>query len=230
MSVSFAALDAVGLNLQAVFDLDALPAELATRLRAQVDDGEGFHQLILIGHAGRKLWESVQATGLQTANPIDDFSIARVEEWFATQCAGRRLRVIYPGDRLVDLQRLGELAGWHHPSPFMVGIQAGWGSWFAYRVAMLADSELPVTAPAVAPSPCNACTGRPCVAACPADAMASGRYSLERCIGYRRQPGSLCADTCLARTNCPVGSEHRYCDAQIEYHYALSRGAIERYL
>src|SRR5574337_2155062 len=210
MSVSFVALDAVGLNLQAVFDLDALPTELATRLRAQADDGEGFHQLILIGHAGRRLWASLQADAPQSADPIDDFSVARVAEWFATHCPGRRHRVIYPGDRIVDLQRLGELAGWHHPSPFMVGIQAGWGSWFAYRVAMLADTALPVTEPAAAPSPCNACTGRPCVAACPADAMASGTYSRERCIGYRRQPGSLCADTCLARTSCPVGSEHRY--------------------
>ena len=213
----FTALDAAGLNLQAVFDLAALPEAVQGSLRGHPAFDPAFRQLILIGHGGRLLWERVRAAGGDSPHPIDDYSRATFNRWFAENLPGHRHAVVYPGDAPVGLQALGTLAGWHHPSPFMVGINARWGSWFAYRVLALADTDLPVTAPDPSPSPCLACAARPCVPACPGDALADGGFSLAKCIAYRRLADSRCRATCVARLACPVGREHRYEDSQLAH-------------
>ena len=223
--VDFSALDAVGLNLQAVFRLAALPSEVAAAL-----DPEGRHRrLILIGHGGRTLWERVKAAGLATEHPIDEFTRARVAEWLAAQLPGVAHELVYPGDTPVGLQALGRLAGWHHESPFRVGVNAAWGSWFAYRAVLLVDADLPVTPALAGESPCAACAGQPCVSACPADALREREFSLAKCIAYRRQPDSRCRVTCVARTSCPVRPEHRYDDAQIAHSYVRSLAMIEQF-
>lgn len=222
-AVDFSALNAAGLNLQAVFDLAALPAEM----RAQLDSANRYRQLILIGHGGRALWEQVKAAGLVSAHPIDEFTTATVETWFASQLSGVLHGLVYPGDGPVGLQALGRLAGWHHESPFRVGVNAAWGSWFAYRAVVLADTDLPGTAPMPGASPCVSCLEQPCVTACPAGALDAPEFSLQKCIAYRRQPDSRCRITCVARTSCPVRPEHRYDDAQIAHSYSRSMAMIE---
>lgn len=220
----FSALDRAGLNLQAVFDLARLPAKLRERLPGPP---AAFRQLILIGNAGPTLWRAVCAEGICSADPIDDFSIRHVTRWFAQHCHGHHSHRLYPGNAPVDLQTLGRLAGWHHPSPFKIGIHAERGTWFAYRVALLADTHLPLTTAPATPSPCTACKDTPCITACPADAMAGGNFALDACIGYRRQSDSRCASTCLARLACPVGAAHRYDTAQIHHGYTHSLRMIE---
>lgn len=223
MSVSdctpdFAALDAAGLNLHAVFDLADVPGDVLLPAGAR----DRFRQLILLGHGGRLLWEKVCAAGLAGEHPIDDHSVARAREWMAAQCPGAKYDVIYPGEAPLGLQSLGRLAGWHHEAPFRVGINEHWGPWFAYRVVLLADTRLVTTPCLGGASPCSACAGKPCVTACPAGAMAGGGFSLEKCIAYRQQPESRCALTCVAREACPVRTEHRYEAAQLAHSYARS--------
>lgn len=225
-AADFVMLDAVGLNLQAVMELDRLPAELLARLRADFDPQARCRQLILIGNAGPTLWRAVQQAGVAAADPIDDFSVDAVRRWFAANCGERYHVLIYPAARSVGLQSLGALAGWHHASPFMVGIMANWGSWFGYRVALLADSRLTPTPPLTAPSPCDSCAHRVCVSACPAGAMDGGRFALDTCLAYRRRADSRCRARCIARLACPVGVEHRYDEAQIRHSYLRSLAVI----
>lgn len=225
----FSALDRVGLNLQAIFDVDALPAALQRSLPGDKGAARRYRQLILIGNAGPKLWDSIKAARLDSADPIDDFSIRTTNEWFAAQFGDAPWLRLYPGDAPLDLQGLGRLAGWHHPSPFKVGINQRWGTWFAYRVALLADTDITPTPVRQTESPCSRCIERPCVAACPAQAMANDEFDLARCIGYRRQADSACAQTCVARMDCPVGTEHRYHEEQIRHGYSNSLRMIEWY-
>ena len=137
--------------------------------------------------------------------------------------------LLYPGDGPIGLQALGCLAGWHHESPFRVGVNAEWGPWFAYRAVALTDADLPPSVPMSGTSPCASCTASPCVAACPAGALADKDFSLQKCIAYRRQPDSRCRITCVARTRCPVRPEHRYDDAQIAHSYSRSMAMIEKF-
>jgi hypothetical protein len=218
-------LDSAGLNRQHVFDLDALPADLAGRL----DIRAGERQLILFGHGGRRLWECVQASGIGGDNPIDDYSMRTVAQWFAGYLPDRRYRFLFPGDQPIGLQALGELAGWHQPSPIMVGVDREWGSWYAYRAVAIADTDLQPSAALAKRSACPTCQGQPCIAACPAGALRDGRFDLETCSRFRLQPDSPCSHGCLARQACPVGSEHRYETAQIEHSYSRSLAVIRRH-
>lgn len=224
-AVDFGLLDEAGFLLRAVFDVAGFPEHV----RATLGEASRFRQLILIGHGGRTLWECVKVAGLQSEHPIDDFTRATVGRWLAEQLPGVAHELIYPGDGPVGLQALGRLAGWHHDSPFRVGINAEWGSWFAYRAVVLADSDLPPTVPMAGESPCASCSAQPCVSACPADALSDADFSLQKCIAYRRQPDSRCRITCVARTSCPVRPEHRYDDAQIAHSYSRSMAMIEQF-
>jgi hypothetical protein len=114
------------------------------------------------------------------------------------------------------------LAGWHHAAPFMVGVDITWGPWWAYRAALLADSDFCASGAVDRTSPCAGCAKRPCISACPAGAMDAGHFALESCLAFRRQAASPCAFTCLAREACPVGAEHRYDAAQLRHSYGQS--------
>jgi hypothetical protein len=218
-------LAAAGLNRQHVFDLAALPAAITATLGTTA----GFHQLILLGHGGKRLWEGVLAAGGAGDDPVDDYCARVVADWFSTELPGHRYRIVYPGSARVSLQRLGALAGWHHPTPFMVGIDREWGPWWAYRAVVLADTGFCPSRAVDRGSPCTGCRARPCVTACPATAMDGGRFALEQCIAYRQRDESRCQHTCLARIACPVGSEHRYEDEQMRHAYSTSLDAIRRY-
>lgn len=219
-------LDSAGLNRQAVFDIDDLPADIADTIRPP---GSTHRQLILIGHAGRRLWEAVKASGIDSADPIDDFTVRTVRHWMA-QCQPRNTYdILYPGLHAIGLQRLGQLAGWHHAAPFMVGIDAEWGSWFAYRAVVLADTRFEPTRPVKTAHPCDTCDHRVCVSSCPAGALDGGKFDLGKCVAYRKQDGSRCKATCVARVSCPLGSAHRYSEEQIRHSYSISMRVIEQY-
>lgn len=208
---------AAGLNRQHVFNIDELPADILGGLEPRPDE----RQLILLGHAGRHLWDCVQAAGLPGEHPIDDYCRQTVARCFAEQLPGTTFRLAYPGAAPVGLQALGTLAGWHHPSPFMIGVDRRWGSWFAYRAVILCATDFVPTAVVDHGSPCIDCREQPCIGACPAGAVGNS-FDLPRCAEERLRPGSDCACGCLARNACPVGAEHRYDEAQIRHSFALS--------
>jgi len=218
-------LNQTGLNRQHVFDLATLPPEVRQTLGAS----DGYRQLILIGHGGRRLWQCVKASVTSGEHPIDDYCVRTVARWFADFLPGRRYQIIYPGELTVGLQQLGKLAGWHQPSPFMVGIDPEWGSWFAYRALVLADTDFLPFRPVDRANPCLSCHGQPCIAACPAGALAGGGFAFDLCRGHRLAEDSTCAATCLAREACPVGAEHRYAKEQLAHSYTRSLTMIRHY-
>jgi len=214
-----------GLNRQAIFNISDLPAEIT----AELAPGNDYRQLILLGHGGRLLWEQVKASGIASANPIDDFTVATINQCFARHLPTQAYRIVYPGEQPIGLQQLGKLAGWHQPSPFMVGIDAEWGSWYAYRAVVLAATNFPCSLPVTKDNPCASCREKTCVTHCPAGALEGARFSLEKCVAYRKQPQSACRCTCLARVSCPVGSQHKYSSEQLQHTYSISLKMIERY-
>ena len=222
----FEALTAVGLNLHAVFERDELPSDLRRTLAGI----SSLPRVLLLGNGGFSLWSHVEGARergeLPGPDPIDTYSIRIVRRWLSSTFPSARGQIVYPpasGEPMatVDLQALGVYAGWHHPTPFMVGINAAWGPWFAYRVLLLTDAPLDSTSPMNDASPCATCVERTCISACPADAL-TGRFDLARCAAYRTRGDSICALTCRARLACPVGREHRYPDAQLAHSYGES--------
>jgi len=226
--MNFELLNHAGLNMQAVFNIADLPNELQETLGELVVK---YSQLILIGHGGKLMWETLQASAFaDTANPIDSFSIDTAERWFVKHFPDNKCEIIYPmSQRIVPLQQLGTLAGWHNNSPFRIGINTQWGSWFAYRTVMLADTCLKPTVKMNTPSPCDSCIEKPCITVCPVDALSGNSASLKSCISYRMESDSTCRDRCFSRIACPVATKHRYTMAQFNYHYTRSMQTIEIY-
>lgn len=214
----YALLDEAGLNLHAILPLEGLSAAL----RASLDPAQRFAQLILIGNGGRRLWERVKAAGVSSSDPIDDFSVRQVTDWMVVQAPMLDFEIIYPGERLVGLQSLGELAGWHFASPFMVGINTQWGPWFAYRAAVLANTDFEPSRREDWSSPCDTCAGKPCARSCPGGAITADGFVLENCVRYRSREDSACQLTCRSRFACPAGAGHRYSDEQMRHSYAVS--------
>lgn len=223
----FSSLNQVGLNLQAILAVDELPEVVKCELR-QLDPAARYRRLVLIGNAGPGLWAEIKRAGVVSNDPIDDFSVAAVRRWLAAQFPGNAYEIVYPGPKLLNLQSVGEAAGWHHPSPFMLGIQEGLGTWYAYRALVLLDSECVPSRVRETISPCATCEAKACTGSCPAGAMSDGAFALDKCISYRKSPASRCVTTCIARTSCPVGATHRYSDEQMRHMYAISLEAIRR--
>ncbi len=218
-----------GLNLQHVFNLADLPSKMLQQLKFHNADLKQYSQLILIGHAGQTLWDALPEESWLTENPIDNFTENSLKDYFKQQQPNANYKIIYPSTQPVGLQALGTLAGWHHPSPFMVGINNIWGSWFAYRAAVLANTTLTASDKLASHTPCNACHSKICIEVCPANACSLDSLDMKACLAYRRQVGSKCKKTCLARVACPVAKEHKYKKAQIQYHYGVSLKMIEAY-
>lgn len=212
-----AALATAGLNRHAIFRRSDLPADLL----AQLPDGD-WQELVLLAHAGPLLWQRVsaaqQAGTIGGDDPIDAYTVDCVKRLFS----GCLRQILYPGPQAPGLQALGQLAGWHRATPFMVGIDTEYGTWFAYRALLLTAGGFLPTPPVDREHPCTTCRERPCLAACPPGALLSGQLDLATCLDYRLQANSPCAATCRAREACPVGGEHRYPQAQIAHAYGHS--------
>lgn len=228
-------LNQAGLNCHAVFRLADLPEAMRNSLHDANPDYLHYRQLILIGHGGKDFWAALtaqnstqteqqtqQLTRQEDQHPVDDFTVSKVHAFMQTENPQTEYTLLYPGACLLNLQELGQLAGWHHASPFMVGINASFGSWFAYRAVILANTDLPVTAQHQSAPPCQRCEEKICIRICPAAALTVDSYDLQKCLHYRQQENSLCEVNCIARWSCPEAPEHRYTREQMQYHYGCS--------
>ncbi len=119
---------------------------------------------------------------------------------------------------LIPFQRLGRAAGLGGPGPLGLQIHPTFGPWWAYRALIVLDRPLPE-----APPPGDGCAGcdAPCVAACPAGAVARGGFDIVACQA-RRLVAEPCRLSCVARISCVRGPEHRYRDEELAFHMRAS--------
>lgn len=202
---------------------------------ARVDlpvEANGFSQLLVFAHGGRRFWEYARSL-VSEPDPEDDLldhCAMTLAQDFMSRIDEHDYRILYPVDHMgIDLIGIGRELGWHHPSPMGIGIMPKWGTWFAYRVVIAANTQFEPTSHQVE-SPCETCSDRPCINACPAGAVSSASsFNLESCATYRMESGAACASQCLSRQRCPVASEHQYGETQIRYHYDRSLAALISY-
>lgn len=215
-------LDAFGLNMQASFRLADLPQAVADALSAQVGAGGSHGSFILLGNGGNAFWDSLPEAAWQQAHPLDTHSIQCVKEYLLAEWPGVSYQVLYPGELPVGLQSLGRVVGWHSDSPLKLGINPVFGLWYAYRALIWIETILPTTTPVSFDAPCAACADKPCISACPANALSGDVKQLNTCIDYRLTDRSSCQSTCLARKRCPIAKQHQYSEQQLNYQYQQS--------
>ena len=216
-------LGALGLSVflplaPAVFDAAAAPLRLDQLLPAAAG-------ALIVGSGGPAFFDLFAAApeaGDGAADPLDRYTARVLVE--AAQAALAPLAVAhalaFPFDDhpLIPFQRLGRAAGLGGPGPLGLQIHPRFGPWWAYRALVVLDRALPPAAP-----PGDGCAGcdAPCVAACPARAVARAGFDVAACHA-RRLIAAPCHLSCAARIACVRGPEHRYRDAELAFHMRAS--------
>ena len=192
-------------------------AGLVPRGAFHLGDGEregplaDVRAIVLVGVTGRSGWDAFAASeefcdGLE--HPLDRWS-RRVIEGLAQDLGAVAL---YPfgGPPHFPFQQWARRAEPVHFSPLGVLIHPLYGLWHSYRGALGFAEALDVPAWKATPSPCDSCSERPCLSACPVGAFSIGFYDVAACASHLKSvAGTDCMGRgCLARRACPVGAEH----------------------
>jgi hypothetical protein len=176
--------------------------------------------IVLAGMAGREGWSAFAVSpeaGDGVADPLDRWS-RRVIEALAGELGARAL-FPFGGPPFLPFQQWAQRAEPVHASPIGILIHPRYGLWHSYRGALGLSEKLAIAEPATVRAPCEFCTGRWCLSACPVGAFASAGYDVAACAGHLRSvAGADCMGFgCRARRACPVGAEHAYGPEQANF-------------
>ena len=216
-----------GINLFHVFDT----ASLADLLQPAVSEANlsDYPSTVLIANAGSDLWHAMQAFGTCSDDPIDEFSI-HLASTYARDYLKTKFKILYPSNLPISLRAIGSRTGWCHPSPLGLTIHPEFGTWYAFRALFLVKERLPASEAQETDHPCETCEDKPCIPACPVNAVGEiGSFDLDKSAHFRLRDSSPCAYRCLSRISCPVGTEYQYVPQQMKYHYQRSRSTIAQY-
>jgi len=238
-----AALAPVGLNLVGTTpssDYEALvPAQYHLKQRFPE-----IETVVVIGNGGGEFWrhfrkyvEARPGYLQQHDHPLDDYTVEVIRARLTPplDAARTQYRLIYPfqffSGLTVSFMHLAQAARLSVPSILGVQIHPRYGPWIAWRAAVLIDRDLPaLSAPAQDFEPCSTCLERPCIAACPTQAVnAVQDWDLLACMKYRLRVPADCAERCHARYTCVYGREHRYPEDELAYHQRSSLATAQAY-
>ena len=108
-------------------------------------------------------------------------------------------------------QRSGE--AWQSPVGLLVHKDAG--LLVSYRGALRFNGQIPLPAPTH--PPCDTCTTKPCLTACPVLALGAGGYDVTRCKSHI-ETDTTCRAACRVRMACPISQSYGRDPAQTAFH------------
>jgi hypothetical protein len=217
-----AAIEAQGLSCRGAFHptADDLP------------DRDHFGTLVLAGFTGNNNWRHF--TGSAEArdgapNPLDRWSLQIIGA--IARDLGATALFPFIGPPWLPFQRWARKAEPLHPSPIGMLIHPDWGLWHAWRGALAFREWLELPPRDSRPSPCETCSNKPCLSACPVAAFKQNHYDVAACVDHIESPnGADCMEEgCRARRACPIGAAHRYNPDQANFHMRAFRNAQRRY-
>lgn len=108
---------------------------------------------------------------------------------------------------------------WQSPVGLIVHKDAG--LLVSYRGALVFDRLIDLPAPAE--RPCDTCVDKPCLSACPVDALGSGGYDVPRCKAHIATD-PVCRAGCRVRLSCPISKAFGRAADQTAFHMAAFVG------
>lgn len=184
------------------------------------EDGFGPGTIVLFGPREPGFWAHVQQSQEfrdGAPDPLDRWS-TRVVTGLAEAFAARALFPFGTPPRPFIGWALRSGRAWVSPVGLLVHDVAG--LLVSYRGALLLREVLPLPEPGT--RPCDTCTGKPCLAACPADALNADGYDLGACHAFLdTADGAACmSEGCRVRRACPVSQTYARDPAQSAFHMA----------
>ena len=155
----------------------------------------------------------------ESAHPLDDYVESQIVE--ATASWKQPYIIRYGHSREphpVAMQRLGAAIGFAAVSASHLSVHPTYGPWFSFRAVIMIDTPGPSQPPPPATLPCN------CSQQCAqkfSEAMAQTATANAHSI--RAHWKSWIA----VRDACPTGTNYRFCDTQLAYHYTKDRSLLQ---
>lgn len=182
------------------------------------DEGLGQGTLVLLGPKEPGFWAHVthQPEFTDSApDPLDRWSY-RVISALAQKLGGTAYFPFGNPARPFVSWALRSGRAWVSPAHLLVHDTAG--LFVSYRGGILVPGKLDLRSPP--PKPCDSCTQRPCLTACPAHALTAKGYDLPGCHGYL---GSTAGQSCMSqgcevRRACPLAQTYPRLVTQSTYH------------
>ncbi len=229
----------LGLNLVGAIAADRYDAAVPERLRACAIDPRA-RSIVVIGNGGGAFWQAYRRhvkthpQWPQRANPLDDFTRDAVEGEIAAAVRARGLRctTVYPfvsDAATLHFMELGRLAGIGGPSLIGVLIHPTYGTWIAFRAALLIDEMIDEPAEALGFDPCPRCVPRTCIPACPAGAVSDRGWDVVKCVKHRVEADPDCTAGCHSRLGCVIGPQHRYPEDELRHHQERALRSMREY-
>ena len=187
-------------------------------------NGQPAKSVVLLGNIGGSLWPAFErwrtAEDQGADNPLDRWSQAVIEPMAQMFDA----TAYFPSDPPYQpFQQWAMRAEGLRASPLGILIHPDYGLWHGYRGALGFDRILPAAPLPENSHPCDRCIGKPCISACPADAISAWDFRVTACRSHlaTRQGQSGCMSAgCVSRNACPIGAEYRYPPEQLRFHMA----------
>lgn len=183
--------------------------------------GRPARAVALVINAGSAFWPHFTASAEYAdgkRDPLNRWSARVIADIAGDRGAG----VLFPfdGPPWWPFPQWGLRTGAVSRSPLGVLAHRDYGLWFAFRGALLLPE--PVAWPEHAGGgPCETCRDKPCLDACPADALTRETpYAPDTCRAHVAGEGAgTCGSAgCLVRHACPFGTAFAYTPEQARYH------------
>jgi methylmalonic aciduria homocystinuria type C protein len=199
--------------------------ELVEPALALADFGSGAHLAVVVGNT-RALWPvwldalAADAALAARSDPLDWYTEQVLHDVMGRLGVAASVRFAHEtGPPTLPIQRVAHAAGLAFLTETHTSVHPTYGPWIGLRAVLSLDVAGPPEPPAPLAHPCGGCAGgcRPAferalatLAGAPTEANARAHW----------RAWLACRDA------CPTGREHRYSQAQIDYHYR--RQPLER--
>ncbi|CAN7331146.1 ferredoxin [Neorhizobium sp. LjRoot104] len=182
-------------------------------------DGSLARAVVLLGNVGGSIWPAFTEwrKAHDGPDPLDTWSKTLIRPLAELLGAA----AYFPSDPpWQPFQQWAMKAEGLKSSPLGILIHPEFGLWHGYRGALGFPYAIE-NSPDGAEHPCESCADKPCLSACPVNAVSLSGFDIPRCRAYLASDAgkaTCMVSGCVARNACPVGARYRYPPKQLEFH------------